>query len=138
MRSLWVKVKKKKYLHFLTSFKEIKCNSMIFFIATASFSLGIATSIKVKCDFIYRVFQLDLPQNNHLLGHQKCTFKSKKQNLYIHEMRNFDFWPLDFVLNNIPVLRSLSPMLYIPSTPNNSNETHTFMCLGRTGCFGQP
>ena len=27
--------------------------------------------------------------------------------------------------------------LYIPSTPNNSNETHTFICLGRTGRFGQ-
>ena len=27
--------------------------------------------------------------------------------------------------------------LYIPSTPNNLNETHTFMCLGRTGRFGQ-
>ena len=27
--------------------------------------------------------------------------------------------------------------LYIPSTLNNSNETHTFMCLGRTGRFGQ-
>ena len=27
--------------------------------------------------------------------------------------------------------------LYIPSTPNNSNQTHTFMCLGRTGRFGQ-
>ena len=29
------------------------------------------------------------------------------------------------------------PKLYIPSTPNNSNGTHTFMCLGRTGRFGQ-
>ena len=29
------------------------------------------------------------------------------------------------------------PKLYIPSTPNNSNETHTSMCLGRTGRFGQ-
>ena len=29
------------------------------------------------------------------------------------------------------------PKLYIPSTPNNSNETNTFMCLGRTGRFGQ-
>ena len=29
------------------------------------------------------------------------------------------------------------PKLYIPSTPNNSNETHTFMYLGRTGRFGQ-
>ena len=27
--------------------------------------------------------------------------------------------------------------LYIPSTLNNSNETHTFMCLGRAGCFEQ-
>ena len=27
--------------------------------------------------------------------------------------------------------------LYTPSTPNNSNETHNFMCLGRTGRFGQ-
>ena len=31
----------------------------------------------------------------------------------------------------------LHPKLYIPSTPNNSNETHTLMCLGRTGRFGQ-
>ena len=27
--------------------------------------------------------------------------------------------------------------LYIPSTLNNSNETHTFMCLGRAGRSGQ-
>ena len=27
--------------------------------------------------------------------------------------------------------------LYIPSTTNNSNETDTFMFLGRTGRFGQ-
>ena len=32
---------------------------------------------------------------------------------------------------------TLKAKLYIPSTPNNSNETHTFMCLGRTGRFGQ-
>ena len=31
----------------------------------------------------------------------------------------------------------LGAKLYIPSTPNNSNETHTFMCLGRAGHFGQ-
>ena len=29
------------------------------------------------------------------------------------------------------------PKLYTPSTLNNSNETHTFMCLGRAGRFGQ-
>ena len=57
----------------------------------------------------YRVFQLDLPQNKHLLGRQKCTFKSKNWNLYIHEKWNFELWPLDFVENNIPVLHSLSP-----------------------------
>ena len=33
--------------------------------------------------------------------------------------------------------QGLVAKLYIPSTPNNSNETHTFMCLGRTGRFGQ-
>ena len=27
--------------------------------------------------------------------------------------------------------------IYIQSAPNNSNETYTFMCLGRAGCFGQ-
>ena len=46
-----------------------------------------------KCDAekrTYRVFELDLPQKKHLLGHQKYTFKSQKQNLYIHEMRTFD------------------------------------------------
>ena len=25
---------------------------------------------------LYRVFQLDLSETKHLLGHQKCTFKS--------------------------------------------------------------
>ena len=34
-------------------------------------------------------------------------------------------------------LELLKSKLYIPSTPNNSIETHSFMCLGRTGCFGQ-
>ena len=29
------------------------------------------------------------------------------------------------------------PKFYIPSTLNNSNETYTFMCLGRAGRFGQ-
>ena len=27
--------------------------------------------------------------------------------------------------------------IYIQSAPNNSNETYTFMCLGRAGRFGQ-
>ena len=31
----------------------------------------------------------------------------------------------------------LVPEIYIQSAPNNSNETHTFMCLGRSGRFGQ-
>jgi hypothetical protein len=65
--------------------------------------------IELGLQYTCRVFKLDLPQNKHLLGHQKCTYKSKNRNLYIHEMRNFDLWPLDFVENNIPVLYSLSP-----------------------------
>ena len=34
-------------------------------------------------------------------------------------------------------ISALESKLYTPSTPNNSNETHTFICLGRTGRFGQ-
>ena len=44
--------------------------------------------------------------------------------------------PRLFFLQKIRAPR-FDPKLYIPSTPNNSNETHTFMCLGKTGCFGQ-
>ena len=31
----------------------------------------------------------------------------------------------------------LAAEIYIQSAPNNSNEIHTFMCLGRAGRFGQ-
>ena len=31
----------------------------------------------------------------------------------------------------------LDPEIYIQSASNNSNETFTLMCLGRTGHFGQ-
>ena len=34
-------------------------------------------------------------------------------------------------------LFALKTEIYIQSAPNNSNETHTLMCLGRTGRFGQ-
>ena len=30
-----------------------------------------------------------------------------------------------------------APEIYIQSAPNNSNETYTFMGLGRAGRFGQ-
>ena len=36
----------------------------------------------------------------------------------------------------IPAL-SNQPEIYIQSAPNNSNETLTFMYLGRVGLFGQ-
>ena len=39
--------------------------------------------------------------------------------------------------NITTILYSMNPKLYTPSTLNNSNETHTFMCLGRAGRFGQ-
>ena len=51
-------------------------------------------------------------------------FLKRTQNWEIDE----DTWPFIFAVR---------PKLYIPSTPNNSNETHTFMCLGRIGRFGQ-
>ena len=35
------------------------------------------------------------------------------------------------------VFLAKSYIYYIPSTPNNSNETYTFMCPGRAGRFGQ-
>ena len=55
------------------------------------------------------VFKLDMRETKHLLGHQRCTLKSQKTYLYIHEMRTFDLWHLDLVGNNIPGLHSLSP-----------------------------
>ena len=42
-----------------------------------------------------------------------------------------------FLKSAFLVFLVIIPKLYIPSTPNNSNETHNFMCLGRTGRFGQ-
>jgi hypothetical protein len=44
------------------------------------------------------------------------------------------FW--QFFRKTDMVLFNPYPKLYTPSTPNNSNETHTFMCLGRTGQVG--
>ena len=31
----------------------------------------------------------------------------------------------------------LKAEIYIQSAPNNSNDSHSFMCLGSSGCFGQ-
>ena len=39
---------------------------------------------------MYRVFKLNMRKIKHLLGHQRCTLKSQKTYLYIHEMRTFD------------------------------------------------
>ena len=58
-------------------------------------------------DLVYRVFKRKTWCFEHLLGHQKCTFKSYKQNMYIPEMRKFDLWPLDLVESNIHGLHSL-------------------------------
>ena len=32
---------------------------------------------------------------------------------------------------------TIGPEIYIESAPNNSNETHAFVCLGRAGRFRQ-
>ena len=39
---------------------------------------------------------------------------------------------LEKVLSFDPVVRDIHV-----EAPNNSNETHTFLCLGRAGHFGQ-
>ena len=56
----------------------------------------------------YRVFQLDLPQMKHLLSHQKCTIKSQKWYLYIHEMRilikNYFIYQLLCFCGHIPYI----------------------------------
>ena len=51
--------------------------------------------------------------------------------LYFYNKRQ----PAQFDLSD-GVLRT-RPEIYIQSAPNNSNETYTFMCLGRAGHFGQ-
>ena len=43
---------------------------------------------------------------------------------------------LHYFLYNFRTL-DYGPEIYIWSAPNNSNETYTFMCLGRAGRFGQ-
>ena len=53
----------------------------------------------------------------------------------LHQILYTQFWP---PFKNDPYVAFIYlTKLYIPSTPNNSNETHTFMCVGRTGRFGQ-
>ena len=51
-------------------------------------------------------------------------------------------FPVFEIRKNLDLRKILStPKIFLKSTfhctPNNSNETHTFMCLGRTGRFGQ-
>ena len=59
---------------------------------------------------IYRVFELDMCETKHLLGYQKCTFKSLKRYLYISEMRTFDI--LSFVFTWVKAY--LLKMHYFP------------------------
>ena len=66
----------------------------ISFLLYILFPLYICTVCKISLNFNYRVFQLDMLHFKRLLGHQKCTFKSWKRYLYIHEIRTFKyFWP---------------------------------------------
>ena len=36
----------------------------------------------------------------------------------------------------VAIAATCQSKIYIQSAPNNLNETHTFMCLGRAGRFG--
>ena len=62
---------------------------------------------------------------------------SSKDNLKLEPLKFPQFYPAQMRVPK-PLKRS-NPRskLYIPSTPNNKNETHPLMYLGRTGRFGQ-
>ena len=47
------------------------------------------------------------------------------------------FWIRDHPFKTSACSRGGGAEIYIQSAPNNSNETYTLMCLGRTGRFGQ-
>ena len=65
---------------------------------------------------------------------QQCYTNSQGLNLFLNLINNVSTRQDDATGANLIMVQA---KLYIPSTPNNSNETHTFMCLGRTGRFGQ-
>ena len=46
---------------------------------------------------------------------------------------------VEIIPNQVNVIKIFNsvPEIYISSAPNNSNETQTFICLGRAGPFGQ-
>ena len=64
------------------------------------------------------MFQLDLPQIKRLLGHQKCTFKSQKWYLHIHEMWNFykkNYFIYQLLCFWVTILTYLTNSLSFPS-----------------------
>ena len=64
--------------------------------------------------------------------HQINTMQYNK-NVYGDGIVSFNFHA-NLIFGLIPV--GLGPEIYIYSAPNKSNETYTFMCLGRAGRFG--
>ena len=53
--------------------------------------------------------------------------------MYLDESYEGKFRPFLIIGQSL----NAQPEIYIKSAPNNLNETHTFMCLGRAGRFGQ-
>ena len=72
--------------------------------------------------FVTEMVALRLTPETEIMNPMVCTTRDGVRNVFRDVQVSF--------------LMLLSK-LYIPSTLNNSNETHTFMCLGRAGRFGQ-
>ena len=76
-----------------------------------------------------------------------------KNHMYLQELAQHQLWQnrflkppilpilycrhLDLQIEMVAGILNPKAKLYIPSTPNNSNETNTFMCPGRTGRYGK-
>ena len=69
-------------------------------------------------------------------AHRMCTIKRRPYKRMALEITGDTKCEMTLVIS-FSALFVHASKLYIPSTPNNSNKTHTFMCLGRTGRFGQ-
>ena len=104
-------------------------------------------NISAISDLFFSMFQCfpqmqayhKMKKNRTFLHCHKIELGVKKLKIFV-----FVFSIFFFAGKLLPFKSNLShnqfwfvPKLYIPSTLNNSNETHTFMCLGRAGRFGQ-
>ena len=67
----------------------------------------------------------------HTVGYKE--FETERLSKQESKKKSLDLKNLNLYLKT----SMLVPEIYIQSAPNNSNETHSFICLGRAGNFGQ-